>query len=605
MTQAAIDDSQAGILPYSINDAEALSKNMVRLFEEGGKAVSHVMEKASTSDAAVSASDLSELSRVLGDVAKYWMSDPGKLMEANTKLMHNYAELWGRSVRRFLGENVEPVVEPEPGDNRFKDPGWTETQFFDFWKQAYLVTSHWAEGLVENAQGLDDKTHKKAEFYVRQIVSALSPANFAITNPEVVRETLATNGENLVRGLTHLREDLERSDGLLRVRQTDHEAFEVGKNLAITPGKVVYQNDIMQLIQYSPTTDQVYRKPLLIVPPWINKFYILDLVPQKSFVRWAVEQGFTVFIMSWVNPDERLAQKTFDDYMKDGVINAVEQITKVTGEPSVNTLGYCVGGTLLAAAMAYMAEHNDERIASATFFTTQVDFARAGDLLVFIDDSQLRSLEEMMTERGYLDGSHMASMFNMLRPNDLIWPFVVNNYLLGKQPFPFDLLFWNSDSTRMPAANHAFYLRNFYHENKLSKGELILAETKLDLSNVKAPIYHLAAKEDHIAPPESCYHGGTLFGGPVRFVLAGSGHIAGVINPPTKPKYQYWTNGYALPQTMEEWFENAGETEGSWWPDWAEWLAERSDDKIEPREPGAGELKAIEDAPGSFVMERI
>ncbi len=409
-----------------------------------------------------------------------WPS-PSKFAAAQSELFKSYADLWGRSFRRFLGEEVEPVVEPEPGDNRFKDPDWSNGQFFDFWKQAYLITSRWAEDLTRNTEGVDEKTRKKALFYLNQMLSAVSPSNFPLTNPEVIRTTLATNAENLVQGMTHFVEDLEQSKDLLRISQTDLSAFEIGRNLAVTPGKVVFQNDLIQLIQYAPTTDEVYERPLLVVPPWINKYYILDLVPEKSFVKWAVEQGFTVFLVSWVNPDAKLAQKTFEDYMREGILAAVDAVIRQTGSPKINALGYCVGGTLLASTLAYMAAKGDNRIASASFLAAQVDFSEAGDLLVFIDDAQLKSLEEMMAEQGYLDGSRMAAVFNMLRPRDLIWPYVINNYLLGKKPFPFDLLFWNADSTRLPAANHAFYLREFYHLNRLAKGEMQLGGVRLDL----------------------------------------------------------------------------------------------------------------------------
>jgi polyhydroxyalkanoate synthase len=339
------------------------------------------------------------------------------------------------------------------------------------------------------------------------------------------------------------------------------------------------------------------------VPPWINKYYILDLVPEKSFVKWAVDQGFTVFLVSWVNPDAKLAQKTFEDYMQEGVLTAVDAVIRQTGRPDINALGYCVGGTLLASTLAYMAAKGDKRISSASFLAAQVDFSEAGDLLVFIDDSQLTALEEMMAEQGYLDGSRMAAVFNMLRPRDLIWPYVINNYLLGKKPFPFDLLFWNADSTRLPAANHAFYLREFYHLNRLSKGEMQLGDVRLDLGRVTIPIYELFTKEDHIAPAASVFRGSKLFGGPVRHVMSGSGHIAGVINPPAKKKYQFWANGPA--SSLPEWIATATETAGSWWPDWAAWLAAYSGDKVPARDPSSGPLKPIEDAPGSYVKSSV
>ena len=437
----------SGVEQVYANQMEAFARNMVRLFDQGTKAFSALAERTSSNGQGPysMASEAGEAAKSLGEIARHWVAEPAKFATAQSELLASYADLWGRSVRRFLGEEVEPVVVPEPGDNRFKDPDWSNGQVFDFWKQAYLITSRWAEDLTRNTEGVDEKTRKKALFYLNQMLSAMSPSNFPLTNPEVIRTTLATNAENLVQGMTHFVEDLGQSKDLLRISQTDLSAFEIGRNLAVTPGKVVFQNDLIQLIQYAPTTEEVYERPLLVVPPWINKYYILDLVPEKSFVKWAVEQGFTVFLVSWVNPDIKLAQKTFEDYMREGILAAVEAVTRQTGSSKINALGYCVGGTLLASTLAYMAAKDDNRIASASFLAAQVDFSEAGDLLVFIDDAQLNSLEEMMAEQGYLDGSRMAAVFNMLRPRDLIWPYVINNYLLGKKPFPFDLLFWNAE----------------------------------------------------------------------------------------------------------------------------------------------------------------
>ncbi|MBQ0816821.1 MAG: class I poly(R)-hydroxyalkanoic acid synthase [Methyloceanibacter sp.] len=592
--EAAVEDSQ--------NDhVDSLARNMVRLFDQGAKVFSTLAERSNSNGQGPYSmtSEVGEAAKTLGEVARVWVSDPGKLAAAQGELFQSYADLWGRSFRRFLGEEVEPVAEPEPGDNRFKDADWNDSQYFDFVKQAYLITSRWAEDVTKSTEGVDERTRKKAVFYLDQMLAALSPSNFALTNPEVVRATIASNAENLVQGMAHLAKDLEQSKDLLRVSQTDLSAFEVGKDLAITPGKVVFQNDVIQLIQYAPSTGEVYERPLIIAPPWINKFYILDLVPQKSLVKWAVDQGFTVFMISWVNPDGNLAQKTFEDYMQEGVLAAVDAANRQCGTTQVNALGYCVGGTLLACTLAYLAAKGDDRIASASFLTAQVDFSEAGDLLIFIDDTQLNSLEEMMAEQGYLDGSRMAHVFNMLRPRDLIWPYVINNYLLGKKPFPFDLLYWNADSTRLPALNHAFYLREFYHLNRLSKGEMVLGGETLDLSRINMPIYELFTQEDHIAPALSVFRGSKLFGGPVRHVMAGSGHIAGVVNPPAKKKYQFWTGAPAA--TFEEWTAAATETAGSWWPDWAKWLDKQSGEKVPPRDPSAGPLKAIEDAPGSYV----
>ena len=589
---------------YQISKPDDFALNMLRLVEEGGKALASLAQHSDTRTGPYSpASEINEMSKVFGAVAQQWLRDPGKTMEAQAELVRGYLDVWSNALQRMTGGHVAPVVKPEPGDARFRDPEWSSNPYFDFWKQSYLVTSQWAEKVLDETKGLDDRTRQRAEYYLRQLLSALSPSNFPMTNPEVVRETLASNGENLVRGMQQLLTDLKKSPDLLQFSQTDVSAFQVGKNLAITPGKVVWQNDVLQLVQYTPTTEKVHEVPLLIVPPWINKFYILDLTPPKSLIRYAVAQGFTVFIVSWVNPDQRLSHKTFEDYMNEGILSATDAVLRETGAKQTNVLGYCVGGTLLAATLAYVASRGQEPFSSATFLAAQADFTKAGDLSLFIDEAQLKALEEMMAERGYLDGSRMATVFNMLRPRDLIWPYIVNNYMLGKKPFPFDLLFWNQDSTRMPAANHNFYLREFYHENRLARGQMALGGVRLDLGKVKLPIYELATREDHIAPAKSVYVSSRLFGGPVEYVLAGSGHIAGVVNPPPeadkKPKYQYWTNPDRM-DTLEEWLQGAKETPGSWWPHWTKWLASHSGSMVDARQPGA-KLGVIEDAPGSYV----
>lgn len=604
------DDAKAGAGlgsdhgEYVVKDPEAFARNMIRLVEEGGKALADVLKKQGGQQASGGglSSELTEATRLMGDIGQRWMAEPQKLAEVQGELMKSYADLWTSSWRKMLGEPVDPVAQPEKGDNRFRDEAWSQNPYFDFWKQAYLLTSKWAETTLDRTEGLDDRTRHKAEFVLKQVTSALSPTNFPATNPEVVRATMASNGENLVAGLKQLVGDLERSGDVLQISQTDLAAFEVGRNLAVTPGKVVFQNDLLQLIQYTPTTKKVFSTPLLIVPPWINKFYILDLTPAKSFIRYVVEQGFTVFVVSWVNPDERLAAKTFEDYMQEGILAATEAVQKECGTPKINVLGYCVGGTLLGTTLAWLAAKKQAPYKSATFLTTQVDFTKAGDLKLFIDDAQLEHIKQAMAEKGYLESTKMATVFNMLRPRDLIWPYIVNNYMLGRKPMPFDLLYWNSDSTRMPAANHNFYLREFYLENKLAKGEMSIGGVKLDLKKVKLPIFDLAAREDHIAPAESVYIGAKLFGVPVTYVMAGSGHIAGVVNPPDKPKYQHWTNDKLAP-TFEGWCKSAEEHAGSWWPNWIGWLSEQSGAKINARVPGA-KLGVIEDAPGSYVRAR-
>jgi len=520
------------------------------------------------------------------------------------KLGKAYLELWGSAMRRMAGDDAPRTIEPAPRDKRFADPEWKSNQFFEFVMQAYLLTTKWAFDLVREAENLDPHTRKKAEFYVQQITNAFAPSNFVLTNPEVLRQTLTTNADNLVRGMTMLAEDVEAGHGQLRIRQSDSANLEVGVNMAVTPGKVIYQNDVMQLIQYQPTTENVLRTPLLIVPPWINKFYILDLRPEKSFIKWCVDQGITVFVISWVNPDKKLGQKSFEDYMKEGPLTAMDVIEQVTGEMKVHTMGYCVGGTLLATTLAWLAEKRRVRVASATFLAAQVDFTHAGDLMVFVDEEQISALERQMQTDGVLEGSRMAMAFNMLRSNDLIWSYVVNNYLKGQTPSAFDLLHWNSDATRMPAANHSYYLRNCYLENKLSTGTMVIDNTLLDLSKVKAPIYNLATREDHIAPAESVLFGSQFFGGPVKYVLSGSGHIAGVVNPPAGGKYQYWTNDNIKAGSVADWMKGAVEHKGSWWPDWREWLAGHDPEEVAARPVGNDARPPIEDAPGSYVRVR-
>ena len=583
-------------------DVEVFSRNLARLIEEGGKALAAYLKpreegkiKSALSD------DITEVVRTVGQVAEYWLSDPQRALELQANLGRAYLDLWAGAVKRMAGEQVAPVATPDPRDKRFVDPEWSQNQFFDFLKQAYLVTSNWADHLVKNAEGVDEHTRKKAEFYVRQIANAISPSNFVFTNPELLRETLASNAENLVRGMQMLGEDIKAGHGHLKIRQSDHGEFEVGRNLALSPGKVVFQNELMQLIQYEPTTPNVLKTPLLIVPPWINKFYILDLTPEKSFIKWCVDEGLTVFVISWANPDAKLAEKSFEQYMREGVIAALDAVKEATGESKVNAIGYCVGGTLLAITLAYLAAKKENRALSATLFAAQVDFTYGGDLMVFVDEQQIKQLETRMKEQGYLEASHMANAFNMLRSNDLIWPYVVNNYLRGKKPYPFDILFWNSDATRMPAANHSFYLRNCYLENRLTKGEMEIAGVTLDLRNVKVPVYNLATREDHIAPAKSVLYGSQYFGGPVRFVLTGSGHIAGVVNPPDKQKYEYWLGGAPVGADLDKWLQGAKEYPGSWWPDWLDWLKAQGAETVPARKVGGGKLKPIEDAPGSYV----
>ncbi|MDE2161840.1 MAG: class I poly(R)-hydroxyalkanoic acid synthase [Alphaproteobacteria bacterium] len=527
-------------------------------------------------------------------------ANPAAIVEAQFQLWRDYMGLWESAAQRMLGGTPAAVVTPKPGDKRFRDKDWQENQIFDFIKQSYLLTANWMQNTVANVEGLDPAMRRRADFYTKQFLDAVAPTNFVLTNPEVLRTTMQTNGENLVRGLDNLLADLERGQGQLAIRQSA-DAFVVGENIALTPGKVVYRSELFELLQFTPTTAEVHERPLLIFPPWINKFYILDLRPENSFIKWLVGQGYTVFVVSWVNPDRKLAQKSFEDYMREGIFKALDAVEQATGVRDPNVVGYCIGGTLLGATLSYMAKTGDDRIHSATFWAAQVDFSEAGDLKIFIDDAQLNALKEQMdADGGVLEGRKMATTFNMLRANDLIWSFVVSNYLLGKTPAPFDLLYWNSDTTRMPEKMHLEYLGKCYRDNALALGKMKFGDVQLDLTKVKIPVYLQSAREDHIAPFVSVYKATKLFKGPVRYIIAGSGHIAGVINPPAGGKYNYWTND-KLPPTVEEWQAGAKEHPGSWWPDWDAWLSKLSGSKIPARKPGDGKLKALGDAPGTYV----
>ncbi|HEU0157155.1 MAG TPA: class I poly(R)-hydroxyalkanoic acid synthase [Stellaceae bacterium] len=586
----------------SETDASGLSRQIGDVAEQSRRLVAEFLERQAAGEH-IGMADPLAIGAAFFEMTARLLADPARLVEAQMSLWNDYLTLWQRTAERLAGGNPEPMIAPEKGDRRFRDAAWSDSALFDFIKQSYLLTARWLQGVVHHADGIDPHTARKVDFYTRQFIDAMAPTNFVLTNPEVLRATAESRGENLLNGLKNLLGDLERGKGRLAVSMTDTTAFHIGENVAVTPGKVVFRNELIELIQYEPATETVKRRPLLIIPPWINKFYILDLKPENSFIRWSVAQGHTVFVISWVNPDRRLAAETFADYMLKGPLAALDAIQQATGEREVNAIGYCLGGTLLACTLAYMAAKRDRRIKSATFFVTMLDFAEAGELSVFIDEEQLSALEKRMDDRGYLEGRDMATTFNMLRANDLIWSFVVNNYLLGKQPLPFDLLYWNADSTRMPAAMHSFYLRNMYQRNLLAKpGGIRLAGVPIDLGKVRIPAFLLSTHEDHIAPWRSTYAATRLFKGPVKFVLSASGHIAGVINPPGG-KYGHWQNDNN-PPTADEWLAGATRRADSWWPVWEQWIEKYAGGEVPARHPGDGKLTPLEDAPGSYVKVR-
>lgn len=537
-------------------------------------------------------------------VLDYWtraFQNPEAILQSQADLWQGYAAITQNTFARLQGEHVEPVIASDKADRRFKDKRWAENPLFDHLRQTYLLTTQWGQQAIDSA-GLDTQQSSKLRFVLRQYMDALSPSNFWLTNPEVLDETLQSRGENLLRGMDNLIADLKEQDHFPKISMVKKGMFEVGRNLATTPGKVVFQNDLLQVIQYAPSTKTVYKTPLVIVSPWINKYYILDMQAESSFVKWCVDQGHTVFITSWANPDARHKDLTWDDYIFDGLGAAIKTAQQSTGEERVNVIGYCIGGTLLTTALAYwQAKIQTSPLKSATFFTAMIDFSDAGELALFTDEAQIAQMEQMMQEKGYLEAWHLHTTFNMLRANDLIWSFAINNYLLGREPFPFDLLHWNSDSTGIPAKLHSYYLRNMYLHNNLAKpNKMSVRNTKIDVRTINTPSYFISAADDHIAPWKTTYKSAQLLSGDVTFTLAGSGHIAGVVNHPGKNKYHYWTND-KLAKTPEDWQDKAKHLSGSWWPHWANWIKQYSGEQVPARIPGQGKLKAIEDAPGSYV----
>lgn len=588
-----------------LSDSEIIAQNMAKIAEKSADLMQKFADKNPHTNNILIAGVFSA-SRAFAEMAAKIMRNPAEFWDTQLEFYRQYVELLERSSNKILSGDKSESEGSVSKDKRFRDEAWQKNMMFDFLRQSYLLTANWVQDLTSKIE-LDKKTADKIKFYTRQFVDAIAPSNFIMTNPEVLRQTVQSNGENLVKGLENLLSDLEKSKGIFQIRSVDESYFKVGKNLAVTKGKIIFENDLMQLIQYEAQTKQVNKTPVLIVAPWINKYYILDLQPENSFINWLVQEGHTVFVTSWVNPSKKLSKKTFEDYMLEGPVAALDAIEKATGEKSANVIGYCIGGTLMAATLAYLkAKKQENKIKSITYLTTLVDFSDAGDLGVFIDEDQLEEIEQSMKELGYMDGTEMSAVFSVLRANDMIWSSIINNYMLGKNPLPFDLLYWNSDSTRLPAAMHSYYLRNMYKDNKLvKKNGIKLAGVDVDLTTINTPAYILSTIDDHIAPWKSTYKATQIYKGPIRFVLSGSGHVAGVINPPAKKKYGYWTND-KNPKSADEWFGGAEENKYSWWEDWDKWIKDKKFDggKVSARKAGGGKLKPIEDAPGSYVKER-
>ncbi|ARU57323.1 poly(3-hydroxyalkanoate) synthetase [Oleiphilus messinensis] len=596
--------SVSGMTQKSIKNTFDQMDQMDQISQQYRKAFEEVATKADHIDD----SQIAAVFEMLGtyrDICEQMALHPFKVASKETQMVRKQFSLLKNTAMRAVGRSVSPVAVPDGADRRFSDQEWSDNILFDYLKQAYLINANTLLEMVSELEGTQAHTRDQFVFYTRQLVNALSPSNFALTNPEVLRKTFSSKGKNLVEGVKNFWDDFKSSPQVLNISMTDFSAFRVGQNVATTPGKVVYQTDLMQLIQYEPTTEKVQKTPILIIPPWINKYYILDLTAKNSLVKWLVDQGFTVFMTSWVNPGPALKNKGFEHYMQDGPLSAFSAIEKATGESEIHAVGYCVGGTLLACTLAYLKDKGESRTVSATYLTTLLDFSDPGGIGVFINDHTIGGIEKRLDKAGYYDGRSMAFSFNMLRENDLFWSFFINNYLKGEKPAAFDLLYWNSDSTNLPAKMHGWYLRHMYLDNELIQpGKLELMGVKLDLGKIDTPVFFLSTIQDHIAKWKATYLGAKAHNGDVTFVLSGSGHIAGVVNPPGPEKYGYWTNA-ELSETSDSWFNNAEKHKGSWWPAWKTWLLERSDEVVEARQPGDRELECLEDAPGSYVRMRI
>jgi polyhydroxyalkanoate synthase len=533
------------------------------------------------------------------DVWKAMLSNPEALAQAQS----NVANAWLRfAARPAMEEKGKHIVEPAPGDTRWKHSAWAENPVLDAIKEAYLLTSKALMDAIEGAD-VDNDTKQRVRFFAKQFCDAMSPTNLAFLNPAVIEETVRTKGENLERGYRNLLQDLRNNEG--RLTMVDKSAFRVGANVAATPGSVVFRNALMELIQYDATTPTVHQRPLVIIPPWINKYYILDLQEKNSFIKHAVDNGITTFVVSWKNPDPSMADVEMEDYLDLGALTAARVASAITGTEDVNIVGYCIGGTLVSMMLAYLARTEEVLANAVTFLATLTDFSNAGDLRAFLSPETVAYIEDMMSEQGVLQGSQMADTFNMLRANDLIWNVAVNRYLLGKDAPAFDLLYWNSDVTRIPKNTHSYYLRNMYLENNLVKPDVLKAKGEpLDLHRIQNQVYSVATVEDHITPWRAVYRMTQLFSGPVRFALGHSGHIAGIINPPSAHK-GHWFSNEVNPPAPDDWLASAQKHEGSWWPDWIAWLSERSGEQIPaPKQVGSEGFPPLTPAPGTYVLEK-
>ncbi len=579
---------------------EELSENLQKISQEYNEVMLKLIDNKNLQSNSIF-DKYKIMSEPLNKMLASIVSKPHKMFEYQLDYYQKYNSIINNIVDRFSGnKEVKPLFEAGKKDARFKDETWNENFYFDFIKQTYLMTNKWFEQIVDEQDELEVSDSKRAKFVIKQYIDAMSPSNFVFTNPAVLKKTFETKGENLIQGLKNLKTDIDNN----KITTTKKGEFKLGENLGITEGNIVYQNEIMQLIHYKPLNDKCFEIPLLIMPPWINKYYILDMKPQNSFVKYMLEQGFDVYLISWINPDKSHNNIDFEDYLKFGPLAAIDFLDKTQNKKQLNIIGYCLGGTLLSCLLAYLKAKNIDKVKSATFFTSMLDFSEAGDLSLFIDENQLKLMEKKIEEEGIFSGTQMSETFSILRANELVWSFIINNYLLGQEPFPFDLLEWNQDSTNLPGKMHIYYLKNMYLLNNLIvPNKLKMLGVDIDLSNIQQDCYFLSCIEDHIAPWVTIYKARkVLKNAKIKFVLADSGHIAGVVNPPYKNKYYYLTNDNNNLEA-EEWKNSATKITGSWWNDWVEWNKKYSGSLIDAKT--VNDKQIIEKAPGSYVLKKL